>query len=220
MYEGNEGFVVVVNFIALFSAQRFRRLRYLPLLCSICGVIVSSFFESLMVLYIRRSKITDVTPTKKKEKVSLQLVVRFIQAHLLLPQVHLISYSFFLLMFHLQLTPSSPTIPEFLTLYFLVRKIKTKQYVAGSGIPYTVITTGDLQDKEGDIWELLIGKDDEFFEFETKIVAILDVAEVCIQELKIEEAKCKMFDHASKPKGSGTPTTDFKALFSQMTTRF
>ncbi|KAL4578774.1 hypothetical protein LXL04_014905 [Taraxacum kok-saghyz] len=86
MYEGNGGFVVVVDFIALFSAQRFRRLRYFPLLSSICGVIVSSFFESLMVLYIRRSKITDVTPTKKKEKVSLQVVVRFIQAHLLLPQ--------------------------------------------------------------------------------------------------------------------------------------
>ncbi|KAL4575846.1 hypothetical protein LXL04_011933 [Taraxacum kok-saghyz] len=132
-------------------------------------------------------------------------------------------------MFPLQLTSSSPIIPEFLTLYFLVdaiikrlpvRKRKTEQYLAGSGIPYTVITAGDLQDKEGDIWELLIGKDDEFFEFETKIVAILDVAEVCIQELKIEEAKCKMFDHASKPKGSGTPTRDFKALFSQMITRF
>ena len=40
---------------------------------------------------------------------------------------------------------------------------------------------GGLQDKEGGIRELLIGKDDELLEAETKTVAIPDVAEVCIQ---------------------------------------
>ncbi|KAK9057305.1 hypothetical protein SSX86_022140 [Deinandra increscens subsp. villosa] len=102
----------------------------------------------------------------------------------------------------------------------LVWKRKAEQYLADSGIPYTIIRAGGLQDKEGGIRELLIGKDDELLETETKTVARSDVAEVCIQALQFEEAKFKAFDLASKPEGSGTPTKDFKSLFSQVTTRF
>ncbi|KAI3788658.1 hypothetical protein L2E82_01431 [Cichorium intybus] len=102
----------------------------------------------------------------------------------------------------------------------LVWKRKAEQYLADSGIPYTIIRAGGLQDKEGGVRELLIGKDDELLETETKTIARPDVAEVCIQALKFEEAKFKAFDLASKPEGSGTPTKDFKALFSQVTTRF
>lgn len=40
---------------------------------------------------------------------------------------------------------------------------------------------GGLQDKEGGVRELLIGKDDELLQTETKTVARPDVAEVCIQ---------------------------------------
>lgn len=40
------------------------------------------------------------------------------------------------------------------------------------------------------------------------------------QALQFEEAKFKAFDLASKPEGTGTPTKDFKALFSQVTARF
>ncbi|CAL4928114.1 unnamed protein product [Urochloa decumbens] len=47
-----------------------------------------------------------------------------------------------------------------------------------------------------------------------------DVAEVCVQALQYEEAKFKAFDLASKPEGVGTPTKDFRALFSQITARF
>ncbi|PWA44971.1 NAD(P)-binding Rossmann-fold superfamily protein [Artemisia annua] len=102
----------------------------------------------------------------------------------------------------------------------LVWKRKAEQYLADSGIPYTIIRAGGLQDKEGGIRELLIGKDDELLQTETKTVARPDVAEVCVQALQIEEAKFKAFDLASKPEGTGTPTKDFKALFSQITTRF
>lgn len=42
----------------------------------------------------------------------------------------------------------------------------------------------------------------------------------CDQALQFEEAKNKAFDLASKPEGTGTPTKDFKALFSQITARF
>ncbi|XP_024973641.1 uncharacterized protein At5g02240-like [Cynara cardunculus var. scolymus] len=102
----------------------------------------------------------------------------------------------------------------------LVWKRKAEQYLADSGIPYTIIRAGGLQDKEGGVRELLTGKDDELLQTETKTIARADVAEVCIQALQIEEAKCKALDLASKPEGTGTPTTDFKALFSQVTTQF
>ncbi|KAL5549886.1 hypothetical protein UlMin_000062 [Ulmus minor] len=102
----------------------------------------------------------------------------------------------------------------------LVWKRKAEQYLADSGVPYTIIRAGGLQDKEGGIRELLVGKDDELLKTETRTIARADVAEVCIQALQFEEAKFKAFDLASKPEGTGTPTKDFKALFSQITTRF
>ncbi|CAN1275338.1 Uncharacterized protein At2g37660, chloroplastic [Linum perenne] len=83
-----------------------------------------------------------------------------------------------------------------------------------------MIRAGGLQDKEGGIRELLVGKDDELLQTETRTIARADVAEVCLQALQYEEAQFKAFDLASKPEGTGTPTTDFKALFSQITTRF
>ncbi|XP_022882969.1 uncharacterized protein At5g02240-like [Olea europaea var. sylvestris] len=102
----------------------------------------------------------------------------------------------------------------------LVWKRKAEQYLADSGIPYTIIRAGGLQDKEGGVRELLVGKDDELLKTETRTIARADVAEVCIQALNFEEAKFKAFDLASKPEGTGTPTKDFKALFSHITTRF
>ena len=38
-----------------------------------------------------------------------------------------------------------------------------------------------MQDKEGGIRELLIGKDDELLKTETRTIARADVAEVCVQ---------------------------------------
>lgn len=77
-----------------------------------------------------------------------------------------------------------------------------------------------MQDKDGSKRELIVGKDDELLHTDTKTVPRADVAEVCIQALNYEEAKFKAFDLASKPEGVGTPTTDFKSLFSQVTARF
>ncbi|KAK1272089.1 hypothetical protein QJS04_geneDACA021593 [Acorus gramineus] len=102
----------------------------------------------------------------------------------------------------------------------LVWKRKAEQYLADSGIPYTIIRAGGLQDKDGGVRELLIGKDDELLQTETRTIARADVAEVCIQALCFEEAKFKALDLASKPEGDGTPTTDFKSLFAQVNTRF
>lgn len=102
----------------------------------------------------------------------------------------------------------------------LVWKRKAEQYLADSDIPYTIIRAGGLQDKEGGVRELIVGKDDELLKTDTRAITRADVAEVCIQALLFEEAKFKAFDLASKPAGTGTPTTDFKALFSQVTARF
>ncbi|KAL0919633.1 hypothetical protein M5K25_011742 [Dendrobium thyrsiflorum] len=102
----------------------------------------------------------------------------------------------------------------------LVWKRKAEQYLADSGVPYTIIRAGGLQDKDGGLRELLVGKNDELLKTETRTIARADVAEVSIQALQFEEAKFKAFDLASKPEGTGTPTTDFKALFSLTSERF
>lgn len=102
----------------------------------------------------------------------------------------------------------------------LIWKRKAEQYLADSGIPYTIIRAGGLVDKEGGLRQLLVGKDDELLATETKSVPRADVAEVSVQALLIEEAKNKAFDLASKPEEAGSPTTDFKALFSQVSTKF
>ncbi|KAF8042416.1 hypothetical protein BT93_A0907 [Corymbia citriodora subsp. variegata] len=102
----------------------------------------------------------------------------------------------------------------------LVWKRKAEQYLADSGIPYTIIRAGGLLDKEGGIRELIVGKDDEILQTPTKAIAREDVAEVGIQALLFEESKYKAFDLASKPEDAGTPTKDFKALFASVTSKF
>ncbi|CAA7389715.1 unnamed protein product [Spirodela intermedia] len=102
----------------------------------------------------------------------------------------------------------------------LVWKRKAEQYLADSGIPYTIIRAGGLQDTAGGVRELLVSRDDELLKTETRTIARADVAEVCVQALQIEEAKFKALDLASKPEGAGAPTSDFKSLFSQVTASF
>jgi uncharacterized protein YbjT (DUF2867 family) len=102
----------------------------------------------------------------------------------------------------------------------LIWKRKAEQYLADSGVPYTIIRAGGLQDKDGGVRELLVGVNDEILKTEERTISRADVAEVAIQALLIEEAKNKALDLASKAEGEGTPTTDFKALFSSVTTRF
>ncbi|XP_027926847.1 uncharacterized protein At5g02240-like isoform X1 [Vigna unguiculata] len=99
-------------------------------------------------------------------------------------------------------------------------KRKAEQYLADSGIPYTIIRCGAFENEEGGLRELITGKDDEMLKIETKTIPRADVAEACIQALNYEEAKFKAFDLASKPEGAGSPTKDFRALFSQITTPF
>nr|D5JWB3.1 RecName: Full=Sanguinarine reductase [Eschscholzia californica]ADE41047.1 sanguinarine reductase [Eschscholzia californica] len=102
----------------------------------------------------------------------------------------------------------------------LIWKRKAEQYLADSGVPYTIIRAGGLDNKAGGVRELLVAKDDVLLPTENGFIARADVAEACVQALEIEEVKNKAFDLGSKPEGVGEATKDFKALFSQVTTPF
>jgi uncharacterized protein YbjT (DUF2867 family) len=102
----------------------------------------------------------------------------------------------------------------------LIWKRKAEEYLSQAGVAYTIIRAGGLQDKEGGIRELLIGKDDELLNTDTKAITRSDVAELCVQALLHEEARNKAFDVASKPEGQGAATSDFKALFAGVTAAF
>lgn len=52
-----------------------------------------------------------------------------------------------------------------------------------------------MQDKDGGLRELLIGKDDELLKTETRTIARADVAEVCIQVLTFED--CASLNYSS-----------------------
>ncbi|KAI3916652.1 hypothetical protein MKW98_026394 [Papaver atlanticum] len=101
----------------------------------------------------------------------------------------------------------------------LIWKRKAEQYLADSGIPYTIIRAAALDNKVGGR-ELLVGKDDELLPTENGYIARADVAEACVQALQIEDCKFKAYDLGSKPEGVGEPKKDFNALFSQVTTPF
>ncbi|KAI3988440.1 hypothetical protein MKX01_026254 [Papaver californicum] len=98
-------------------------------------------------------------------------------------------------------------------------KRKAEQYLADSGIPYTIIRAASLDNKVGGR-ELLVRKDDELLPTENGYIARADVAEACVQALQIDECKFKVFDLGSKPEGVGETTKDFKALFAPVTIRF
>ena len=60
------------------------------------------------------------------------------------------------------------------------------------------VRAGGLQDKDGGIRELLVGKDDELLQTETRTIARADVAEVCLQVLAyIVYAHLKLFQRTT-----------------------
>jgi len=102
----------------------------------------------------------------------------------------------------------------------LIWKRKGEEYLSQAGVPYTIIRAGGLQDTQGGIRELIVGTDDSLLSTDTKAITRADVAELCVQALLLEESFNKAFDVASKPEGQGTPTTDFKSLFANVTATF
>ncbi len=105
----------------------------------------------------------------------------------------------------------------------LIWKRKAEAYLIDSGIDYTIIRAGGLQDQPGGQRELIVGKDDALLASPPDGVPTsiprADVAEVVVQALVTPAARNKAFDVISKP--AGTPgavvTADFAALFEQTT---
>lgn len=105
----------------------------------------------------------------------------------------------------------------------LIWKRKAEQYLIDSGIPYTIIRAGGLQDQPGGQRELLVGKDDQFLTNNLSGIPTsiprADVAEVVVQALLEPSALNKAFDLISKPEddSSSVVTTEFATLFAQTT---
>lgn len=103
----------------------------------------------------------------------------------------------------------------------LIWKRKAEAYLIDSGLDYTIIRAGGLQDQPGSQRELIVGKDDMLLAqppdgIPTSIPRA-DVAEVVVQALLEPAARHKAFDVISKPEGTpgAVVTTDFQALFAQ-----
>ncbi|PZO39301.1 MAG: NAD(P)-dependent oxidoreductase [Shackletoniella antarctica] len=105
----------------------------------------------------------------------------------------------------------------------LIWKRKAEAYLIDSGLDYTIIRAGGLQDQPGGQRELLVGKDDQLLAnppngIPTSIPRA-DVAKVVVQALLEPAARNKAFDVISKPEGTpgAVVTTDFQGLFEQTT---
>jgi uncharacterized protein YbjT (DUF2867 family) len=104
----------------------------------------------------------------------------------------------------------------------LIWKRRAEQYLADSGIDYTIIHAGGLLDQPGGIRELLVGKEDTLSKNPPNGIAPCipraDVAEVVVQALREPEARNKAFDIISKPEDDplAVVTEDFAALFAQV----
>jgi len=101
----------------------------------------------------------------------------------------------------------------------LIWKRKAEQYLIDSGVDYTIIHPGGLQDAPGGLRELVVGKNDELLtnppEGIPTSIPRADVAEVVVQALREPAARNKCFDIISKPEGDQTAvvTRDFTTLF-------
>lgn len=105
----------------------------------------------------------------------------------------------------------------------LIWKRKAEQYLIDSGIDYTIIRAGGLQNEPGGKRELLVGKDDLLSinppDGIPNMIPREDVAIVVINALKESNARNKAFDVISKPENAPNAmvTEDFASLFAQTT---
>ena len=105
----------------------------------------------------------------------------------------------------------------------LIWKRQAEVYLIDSGLDYTIIHAGGLQDQPGGQRELIVGKDDTLLAQPPDGIPTslprADVAEVVVQALLAPAARNKAFDVISKPEGTpgAVVTTDFHALFDQTT---
>lgn len=105
----------------------------------------------------------------------------------------------------------------------LIWKRKAEQYLVDSGIDYTIIRAGGLQDLPGGKRKLLVGDNDRLStnppEGIPPLIPRADVAEMVVRALKEPAARNKAFDiiSYSEEDSQGKVTRDFAALFASTT---
>jgi uncharacterized protein YbjT (DUF2867 family) len=94
-------------------------------------------------------------------------------------------------------------------------KRQAQVYLIESGVNYTVINPGGLQNEEPGEREIVVSRNDEMFKIYQPGPSIPrgDVAEVVVQALLSDNARNKAFDLACKLKGEGHLISDYDALF-------
>lgn len=95
----------------------------------------------------------------------------------------------------------------------LLWKRKAEKYLMDSGLPYTIIHPGGLQNEAGGKRELVLGVDDSQEGTESRTVPREDVAELMLQSFFHPDIYIgRSFDVRAKPEVDGEPTTDFIEL--------
>lgn len=96
----------------------------------------------------------------------------------------------------------------------LRHKRSSEEFLMGSGLVFTVINPGGLQDQPAAERELMVSNGDKFATiYETTAIPRGDVAEAAVQAVLCDSAKNKAMDLIAKPAGEGRITSDFDALF-------
>eukprot|EP00887_Chlorella_sp_A99_P003271 scaffold9.g3271.t1 len=100
----------------------------------------------------------------------------------------------------------------------LIWKRKAEKYLINSGLNYTIIHSGHLNDEEGGKRELILDVDDSLIKEGSRYRDIprADVAAFAVAALTLPQADNRSVDLASKPPGDGAPTTDFAKLLADM----
>jgi len=96
-------------------------------------------------------------------------------------------------------------------------KRKAEVYLIDSGLPYTIVHPGGLQNEPGGEREIVVGVDDSQAGSESRSIPRDDVAEVMLQSLRHNAAFMnRSFDIRAKPVGGGTPQKEFSDFLSPL----
>ena len=105
----------------------------------------------------------------------------------------------------------------------LIWKRKAEEYLANSGVDYTIVRAGGLLNEPGGVRKLIVGDNDELLSnppdgIPTSIPRA-DVAETVVRALQEPSAVNKAFDLISYPEADsqGSITSDYAALFAEAT---
>ena len=93
----------------------------------------------------------------------------------------------------------------------LVWKRRGEEAVAASGVPYTIVRPGGLNDRPGNAQTVIFEQGDIMGE--GKVISRADVARVCVSALQLEEARNKVFEIYAR---DGEPQGDFSGEFSAL----